>query len=97
MLGDQLLVGGHQMAAGSERPPGVVERGIDAADQLDDDLRVRADLVEVALAARQDADDLRPPAAGGLDRAGPLADELGESAADRPGAQQPDPQRLAHR
>ena len=47
----QQLVGGHDVLAGAHRPQHVVARGVDAADQLDDQVAVGEDLLEVAAAS----------------------------------------------
>ena len=67
VLGEQLLVRGHDVAAGVERAQHVVARGVDAAHQLDDQVAALEDVVEVAAAAGQDAGDLGPAADLGLD------------------------------
>ena len=90
MLGEQLLVGGDHRPPGAQRVEHVVARRVGAADQLDDQVGAGEDLVEVALGAGQDAGDLRPAAAGGLDRVGALGEQLGEGAADRAAPEQPD-------
>ena len=94
VLGEQLLVRGDHRLAGPQRREHVLAGGLGAADQLDDQVGAGEDLVEVALAAGEDAGDLRPPPAGGLDRGRALGDQLGEGAADRAAAEQPDADRF---
>ena len=62
VLGEQLLVGRHDVLAGAHRAQHVLARRLDAADQLDDQVGALEDLVEVAARARQHAG--RAPAAG---------------------------------
>jgi hypothetical protein len=50
VLGEQLLVGGDDVLAGAHRAQHVVARGLDPADQLDDQIRALEDLLEVAAA-----------------------------------------------
>jgi hypothetical protein len=58
VLAEQLLVRGHDVAAGTHRAQDVVARRLEAADELDDEVAAGEDRVEVAAAARQDAADL---------------------------------------
>ena len=51
--GQQLLVGGDDVPAGAHRAQHVLARGLEAADQLDDQLRALEDLLEVAARARE--------------------------------------------
>ena len=60
VLGEQLLVGGDDMAARPHRPQQVVARRVDPADQLDDQVRAIEDVVERAPAARHHARQLGP-------------------------------------
>ena len=58
VLGEQLLVGGHDVAPGAHRAQHVVARRLDPADHLDDQVAAGEDLLEVAAGARQHAGDL---------------------------------------
>ena len=96
MLREQLLVGRHHVTPRLERARDVVEGGIDAADQLDDDLAPGQDPVEVpALAAEHAAD---PGTAAGhlLDHVGALVEQPAEGTADGAAAENPDVDDLAH-
>ena len=92
MAGEQLLVGGDDVAARLERAAHVLARRLDAADQLDDQLGALEDLVEVARAARQHAADLGPAAGEALDLVGALLEQLVEGRADGAVAEQADPE-----
>ena len=94
VLAEQLLVGGHDVLAGAHRPQHVVARGLDPADQLDDEVAAGEDLVEVAARARQDAADLRAQAGDRGDVVGALAEQRLERAADRAVAEQADAEAL---
>ena len=87
---EQLLVCRHDVATGFERAPHVLAGGVDAADQLDDQLRALEDVVEVTARARQHPDDLGPAPAQALERVGTLGEQLIEGAADGAVAEQAD-------
>ena len=86
VLGEQLLVGGHDRAPGAHRVEHEVAGGVGPAHQLDDQVGALEDRAEVALGAGEDAGDLRPPPGRGLDRVGALGEQLGEGGADRAAA-----------
>ena len=96
VLGQQLLVGGDDVLAGGHRPHHVLARRLQAAHQLDDQVGVGEDVVEVALAAAQDAGDLGAQAGDVGDVVGALGDEVGERAADGAAAEQADAERVGH-
>ena len=96
MLGDELLVGGDDVALRLERREHVLSRRVDPAHQLDDDLGFLEDLAEVPLRAPQDADDLGPAPGGRLDLVRLRGDQVAEGAADRAAPKQADANRLAH-
>jgi hypothetical protein len=96
VLGDELLVGGDDVAARAQRSQHVVTGGVRAADQLDDDLRIREDPLVIALATTQHPRDPRPPPGCRLDRLGPALDQLREGGADRPVAEEADGNSLSH-
>ena len=76
----------------AHRAQHVVERGLGAADQLDDQVAALEEVVEVAAAAGEHARDLRAPADLLLDRVGPLLEQLVEGRADGAVTEQPDPE-----
>ena len=90
VLGEQLLVGRHDVLAGAHRAQHVLARRLDAADQLDDQVGALEDLVEVAARARQHAGQLGPQAGGRGDRVGALGQQRLERPADGAVAQQAD-------
>ena len=67
VLGEQLLVGGDDVLAGRHRAQHVVARGIEAAHDLDDEVRRGEDVVERAARARQHTAQRRTQARDGLD------------------------------
>ena len=90
VLGEQLLVGGDDRAAGAQRREHVLAGRVGAAHQLDDQVGALEDLVEVALAAGEHAGQLGPAPGRGLDRVGALVEQLGEGGADGAAAEQAD-------
>jgi len=90
VLGEQLLVGGHHVAAGVERPQHVLARGVDPAHELHDQVASLEDVVVVAAAACEHTRDLGAAADLGLDCVRPLVEQLGEGTADRAVAQKAD-------
>jgi hypothetical protein len=92
VAGEQLLIGGDDVAAGAQRAAHVLAGRVDTADQLDDQIGLLEDLGEVALGARQHACDRRAPAADPLDRVGALGKQRLEGAADGAVAEQADAQ-----
>jgi hypothetical protein len=94
VLAEQLLVRGHDVAAGPHRAQDVVARRLEAADELDDEVTAREDRVEVAAAARQDAADLRPQARDRRHVVGALGEQRLEGGADGPVTEQADAERL---
>jgi hypothetical protein len=94
VVGEQLLVGGHDVAPGAHRAQHVVARGLEAADQLDDEVAAVEDLLEVPARARQHARDLRAQAGDRGDVVRALAEQRLERAADRAVAQQADAEAL---
>ena len=78
------------MAAGAQRRQHVLARGLDPADQLDDQIGAVEDLLEVAARARQHAGDLGRAAGDALDRVGALAEQRRERRADGAVAEQAD-------
>ncbi len=93
VLGDQLLVRRDDRLAGAQRREDVLARRLEPAHQLDDQVGAGEDLVEVALAAPEDAGDLGPAPGGRRDRRGARLEQLDEGAADGAVAEQPDPDR----
>ena len=75
VLGEQLLVGRDDVLAGAHRPQHVLARRLDAADQLDDQVRAVEDLVEVAARAREHPAELGPHAGDRHDRVGALGQQ----------------------
>ena len=55
VLGQDLLVGGDHVLTGLYRPQDVLASRLDTADQLDDQVAAREDVVELAARACQDA------------------------------------------
>ena len=94
VLGDELLVRGHDRLPGPQRREDVLARRLDPADQLDDQVGFREDPVEVPLAATQHAGDLGT-AAGRRDHGlGPLGQQVVKGAADGSPPEQADPDDL---
>ena len=93
VLGEQLLVGGHDVPAGAHRGQQVLARRLDAAHQLDDQLGLGEDLLEVSARAREHAADHRRAAVEALDLGCALGEQRGERRADRAVAEQPDAER----
>ena len=91
---EQLLVGGDDVAPALERAPHVLARVVDAADQLDDEVGALEDLVEIAGAPREHADQLGRPPGQPLDLPGALPEQPLECRADRAVPEQPDPERV---
>ena len=97
VLGEQLLVGRDDVLAGAHRPQHVLARRLDAADQLDDQVRALQDLLERPARAGEHAADLRPQPGDRHDRVGALGEQLGERRADGAVAEQADAaKRLGH-
>ena len=90
---EQLFVRGDNVAPGLQRAADVVERLIDAADQLDDQIGALEDLLEVAARTRQHTTDLRLAPGQLRDALATLGEQLLEGAADGAVAEQADPQR----
>ena len=90
VLGQQLLVGGDNVLAGRHRAQDVVARRIEAAHDLDHEVRQAEDLVEVAPRAREHARERRPQPGDGLDLPRPRLQQLGEGRADGAVAEQAD-------
>src|SRR4029450_4166236 len=82
VLGEQPLVGGPPMPAVLERPGDVLQRGLHAADQLDDDLAARQDPVEVSALAAEDAAHPGPPPRALRAHARALLEQPAEGAPD---------------
>jgi hypothetical protein len=96
VLGEQLLVGGHHMATIPQGAGNVVERRVDAADQLDDDLAGRQDLVEVTVLGAQHPGHDRAPPGDLLDHGRSLLEEVAEGTAHGAPAQDADVNVIAH-
>jgi hypothetical protein len=94
VLGDQLLIGGDDVAALPQRAVDVLACGVDTSHQLDDDVAGGEDLLEVALLAAQHARHLRRAPGDLLDHLGALFEQLLEGAAHGPLAEDPDVDRL---
>ena len=90
VVGEQLLVGRHDVLAGPHRPQHVLARRLEPAHQLDDQVRALEDLLERPARARQHAGELRPRADDRLDRLGALGQQRLERRADRAVAEQAD-------
>ena len=75
----------------------VVARRLDAADELDDQVRALEDLLEVAARAGEHARELGAQAGDRLDLVGARRQQLGEGRADRAVAEQPDVRSLTSR
>jgi len=92
VLGEQLLVGGDDVAPGAHRAQQVFPRRIDPADQLDDQVRGLEDLLERARGRGQHTAQLRSQAGDALDPVGVAREQLLERRADGAAAEQPDPE-----
>ena len=90
VLREQRLVGGDDVLARMQRAQDVLACGLDAADQLDDQVAALDDVVEVAAAVGEHAHHLGAHAGGGLDRPRPLVDQIVQRRPDRAVAEQPD-------
>ena len=93
VLGEQLLVRGHERLAGLERAQRVLAGRLDAADQLDDRVRGSEDLVERPARAGQHPRQLGPAAGGGLDRVRTLGEQRREGRPHRAVTEQADAER----
>ena len=96
MLGEQLLVGGHDRLAGVQCRQYVLAGGVGAAHQLDDDVGAGEDLLEVALGSGQDAAEFEALAGGAFDRSGAVIEQFGEGTADGAASEQAYLHRLTH-
>ena len=112
VLGEQRLVGGDDRGAVLHGAQDERAGGLDAADDLDDDVGARDEVLGVgreqrrvdaevgavaAGAAHRDADDLERRADPGGHVVGVLGEQAGDGAADDAGAEQGDAQRLGWR
>jgi hypothetical protein len=97
VLGEQLLVRGDDVAAGAHRAQHEVAGGLDAADQLDDQLGVGEDALEIAPRARQHARELRLEAGRGGHRVRALHQQLRKRRSDGAVAEQADAEALRRR
>ena len=91
VLRQQLLVRGHHVTARLHRPQQVRARGIDAAHQLDDQVRALQDLIERSRAAGHHSGQLGPQTGQSLDPLCVLWQQHGERRPDGAVAEQPDP------
>ena len=96
VLGEQQLVRRHDVAAGLHRAQHVVARRIDAADQLDDQVRALQHLLERAPRAGEDPGDLGPHAGDRHERVRAIGEQLLERRADGAVPEQADPKGLWH-
>ena len=97
VLGQQLLVGGDDVAARLQRAQDVVARGIQAPDHFDHEIRGLEHILERASAARQHAADLRPAARELLDVRGARLEQIDERGAHGAVAEDPDAEDVRHR
>ena len=96
VMGEQLLVGGDDVPAGAHRGQQVLARRLEAADQLDDQVRALEDLVERAPRLRVSTPDSsgRSPVIRSI-RSACAGSSSANAGADRAVAEQPDAERLA--
>ena len=90
VLAEQLLVRGDDVPARGHRGEDVLAGGLEAAHHLDDEVRALEDVGELAAAAGEDADELRPQPGHRGDLVGALLEQRRERAADGAVAEQPD-------
>ena len=88
------LLARDDVLARAHRPQHVLARGLDAADQLDDQVRAVQDLLEVAPRAGEHAAELGRRPVIARDRVGALGEQRLERGADGAVAEQADPKRL---
>ena len=90
VLGEELLVGGHDVLSRTHRAQQVFARRFESPDQLDEQIGAGQDLLEAPSAARQHAADDGPAAVEALDLVGALLEQLVERPAHGPVTEQPD-------
>ena len=90
VLGEELLVGGHDVLARTHRAQQIFARRFESPDQLDEQIGARQHLLELPSAARQHAADDGPAPVEALDLLGALLEQLVERPADGAVAEQPD-------
>ena len=93
VLGEELLVGGHDVLSRTHRAQQVFARRFESPDQLDEQIGAGQHLLEPPSAARQYAADDGPAPVEALDLVGALLEQLVERPADGAVAEQPDPSR----